>query len=291
VALYHEVAGEGKTVVLLHAGVGDSRMWNGQWDAFRRRYRTVRCDLRGWGRSPIEPGSFSNARDVIELCEQLGVERAVFVGVSMGGQVALEIAVARPELVSALVLAGASLPEHEWSAPVRAVQHEEEAALERGDTDAVIDANMRLWVAGLRRNVDEVDPDVRALVAEMLGRAIANWMPVLESAEEEHLVPDLGARLGKIACPALVLVGELDVTDIHELADVIDRGIPRTRRATIDGAAHLPQLERPEEFNRLVLDFLAEALGSPPSLLGSVSQPVDDDELIAPIEDAWDAER
>jgi pimeloyl-ACP methyl ester carboxylesterase len=116
----------------------------------------------------------------------------------------------------------------------------------------------------LRRSVGEVDPGVRALVTEMLGQALANWIPVLESVEEEHLVPDLGARLGEIACPALVLVGEEDAADIHELADAVGRGVPDTRRASIEGAAHLPQLERPEEFNRLVLDFLAEALGSPP---------------------------
>jgi pimeloyl-ACP methyl ester carboxylesterase len=124
-ALYHEVAGEGETVVLLHAGLGDSRMWDRQRHAFAARYRTVRCDMRGWGRSPIGPGSFSNAGDVLELCEELEVDRAAFVGISMGGNAALEVAVARPGLVSALVLAGTGLPGHEWSGAVRAFQREE----------------------------------------------------------------------------------------------------------------------------------------------------------------------
>jgi pimeloyl-ACP methyl ester carboxylesterase len=260
--LYREVAGDGEPVVLLHAGLGDSRMWEGQWNAFSARYRTVRCDLRGWGRSPIGPGSFSNAADVLALCGELAIERAALVGISMGGQVALELAVARPELVSALVLAGASLPGHEWSDPVRAVQDEEEAALARGDVDAAIDANLRLWLAGLRRGIDDVDPAVRELVVEMLRQAIANWLPVADSVEEELLVPDLTARLGEIACPALVLAGEEDVTDIHVIAQRLREAIPGARAATIPAAAHLPQLERPADFNELVLAFLAVTLVS-----------------------------
>jgi pimeloyl-ACP methyl ester carboxylesterase len=261
-ALYHELAGDGDTVVLLHAGLGDSRMWEGQWDAFSARYRTIRCDLRGWGRSPIEPGSFSNAADVLALCEALGVERTALVGISMGGQVALELAVARPELVSALVLAGASLPGHEWSGPVRALQDEEEAALARGDVDAAIDANLRLWLAGLRRSLGEVEPAARELVVEMLRQAIANWLPVVDSVDEELLVPDLAARLGEIACPALVLAGEEDVTDIHAIAQRLREAIPSARGATIPAAAHLPQLERPAEFNELALGFLARAFAA-----------------------------
>jgi pimeloyl-ACP methyl ester carboxylesterase len=260
--LYHDVAGEGDTVVLLHAGLGDSRMWHGQWGAFSARYRTVRCDLRGWGRSPIEPGRFSNAADVLALCEELGVDRAGFVGISMGGRVALELAVARPGLVSALVLVGASLPGHEWSGPVRAVQDEEEAALERGDIDAAIDANLRLWLAGLHRSVDDVDPAARELVADMLRQAIANWLPVVDSVEEESLVSDLGARLGEIACPALILVGDADPTDIHDIAQRLREEIPDARFATLPAAAHLPQLERPAEFNELVLGFLAETIAA-----------------------------
>ena len=190
-------------------------MWDGQWDAFAAGYRTMRCDLRGWGRSPIEPVRFSNARDVSELCAQLGIERASFVGISMGGTAALELALERPELVAALVLVGAGLPGHDWSDAVRALQAEEDEALARGDVDAAIDANLRLWLAGPNRGLDDVDAGVRSLVAEMLRQAIANWLPVLESAEEEPFAADVSGRLGEIACPVLVLVGEEDVEDIQ----------------------------------------------------------------------------
>jgi 3-oxoadipate enol-lactonase len=259
-SLYHEVAGEGEPLVLLHAGLGDSRMWDGQWEGFTAAYRTMRCDMRGWGRSPIEPGRFSNAGDVSDLCAKLGIERAAFIGNSMGGTAALELALERPELVSALVLVGSGLPGHDWSDAVRAFQAEEDEALGRGDVDAAIDANLRLWLAGPHRGLDEVDPGARSLVTEMLRQAIANWLPVLESAEEDRFAADVPGRLGEIACPVLVLVGEEDVEDMHGIAQRLAWEIPGARYATIPAAAHLPQFERPAEFNELVLGFLGEVL-------------------------------
>ena len=111
----------------------------------------MRYDLRGFGRSPLGPGRYSNAGDLVELLEQLELRSASLVGVSLGGQVALELAVARPDLVDALVLVGAGLPGHSWSPEVRVYQAEEEAALERGDIDAGVEANVRMWVDGPRR--------------------------------------------------------------------------------------------------------------------------------------------
>jgi pimeloyl-ACP methyl ester carboxylesterase len=90
-------------------------MWDPQWETYSRAHRVLRYDQRGFGRSPLEPGSFSRGRDLAELIERHGLESASLVGVSMGGRVALEVAVARPELVDALVLVGSGLPGHEWS--------------------------------------------------------------------------------------------------------------------------------------------------------------------------------
>src|SRR5881397_25842 len=113
--LYQEEAGDGSAVVLIHAGICDSRMWDPQWETFPRDHRTIRYDLRGYGRSPLTPAPFSHARDLAALLDGLGVERAALVAASFGAQVALELAVARPDLAGPLVLAGASLPGHDWS--------------------------------------------------------------------------------------------------------------------------------------------------------------------------------
>jgi 3-oxoadipate enol-lactonase len=255
--LYWEEAGKGPAVVLVHEGVCDSRMWDPQWETFPRSHRTVRYDMRGFGRSPLASGTFSNATDLIGLLEELALGPAALVGVSLGGRVALEVAVKRPDLVSALVLVGAGVPGHEWTADTLAGWAEEEAALERGDLDAAVEVNLRMWVDGPSRGPDEVAVGVRERVAEMQRRAFEIQLPVGDDASEELLVPDLSDRLGEIRAPTLVLVGELDRPDMLSLADRLAAGIPGARLATIGRAAHVPSLECPAEFDRLVLDFLA----------------------------------
>jgi len=243
-------------VVLIHAGICDSRMWDPQWETFRPSHRVLRYDMRGFGRSPVGPDSYSNAGDLIDLLEQQGVAKASLVGVSMGGRVALEVAIARPELVDALVLVGAGFPGHDWSAEMNAADEAEMAALKRGDLDAAVEVALRTWVDGPRRRPEDVDSDVRARVAEMQRRAYELQLPVWETAEEEPLVSDLSERVGEVDAPTLVLVGEEDVRDMHEIAGRLERELPNARRASIANTAHVPSMERPREFDQLVLPFL-----------------------------------
>jgi pimeloyl-ACP methyl ester carboxylesterase len=231
-------------------------MWDPQWETFRPSHRVLRYDMRGFGRSPVGPGSYSNAGDLIDLLEQQGVAKASLVGVSMGGRVALEVAIARPELVDALVLVGAGFPGHDWSAEMNAADEAEMAALKRGDLDAAIEVALRTWVDGPRRRPEDVDSDVRARVAEMQRRAYELQLPVWETAAEEPLVSDLSERVGEVDAPTLVLVGEEDVRDMHEIAGRLERELPNARRASIANTAHVPSMERPREFDQLVLPFL-----------------------------------
>ena len=250
--LHVETAGDGPAVVLVHAGVADSRMWDAQWEAFSDGFRVVRYDQRGFGRSPMPPESFSLARDLLGVLDRLEIERAALVGVSLGGRVALEVAVAAPDRVSALVLVGAGLPGHDRSEAMRQFDADEEAALDRGDLEAASDVNARFWLA------DDANDAVRGLVHAMQLRAFELQLPVEGEADEEPLVPDVADRLGEIAAPTLAAAGEKDVSDFHEIADRLAREIPGARRASIPGAAHLAPLETPDAFNALVLPFLEE---------------------------------
>jgi pimeloyl-ACP methyl ester carboxylesterase len=144
-------------------------------------------DLRGFGRSPLPPGPYAHARDVIEALDRHGLESVALVGGSLGGRVVLEVALARPELVRALVLIAPGLPGHAWSEELRREWAEEEAALEAGNLDAAVEANLRTWVDGPRRRPEDVDPQVRALVAGMQRRAFEVQLAV-EEDEEELLV-------------------------------------------------------------------------------------------------------
>jgi 3-oxoadipate enol-lactonase len=259
VDLYVDIAGDGAPVVFVHAGICDSRMWDPQWAPFTAAYQAVRLDLRGFGRSPLPPEPYSHGRDLVTVLERLGTGPVALVAASYGGGVALEVAVARPDLVAALVLADAALPGHAWSEEVRASWVEEEAALERGDLDAAVEVNLRMWVDG-RRLPGAVDPTVRQRVGEMQRRAFELQVPVGDQADEEALVPDVAVRLGEIRAPTLVVVGEEDVTDFHDIAERLAREIPDGRHVSIAAAAHLPSLERPDVFNELALGFLGQHL-------------------------------
>jgi 3-oxoadipate enol-lactonase len=252
--LYSEVAGEGPEIVLLHEGICDSRMWDSQWETYTRSNRVLRFDFRGFGRSPLEPGRFASAEDVLELMDRHGFERAGLVGVSLGGRVALEIAVAAPERVAALILVGAGLPGHDWSEEMKATWEQEETALRAGNVEEAVGIVLRTWVAGPGRDLEDADPRVRADVAEMQRRAFELQASVED--DEELLVEDLAQRLGEIQAPTLVLVGEEDVPDIQAIAERLAREIPGARFQRIANTAHVPSLERPEEFDRLVLGFL-----------------------------------
>ena len=182
-------------------------MWDAQWESWSRSYRLLRFDFRGYGRSPLEPGPFASAQDVIELLDRHGFERAALVGVSLGGRVALEVALAQPERVRALVLVGSGLPRHEWSDELKAAWEEESAAFDAGDLGTAVEVSLRTWVDGPRRRPEDVDQEVRRRVAEMQRRAYELQLPVKEE-EEELLVEDVAQRLGEIEAPTLVLTGE-----------------------------------------------------------------------------------
>jgi 3-oxoadipate enol-lactonase len=254
--LYREQAGDGPPVVLVHAGICDSRQWDPQWQTFPRSHRTIRYDMRGFGRSALSAGDFSHARDLIDLLDELELERAALVGNSQGGQTTLEVAVAQPERVERLVLVAPGLPGFEWSEETRAGWSEEGAAFERGDLDAATEVAVEMWVVGPRRVAEEVDPGVLERTREMQRRAFEHWLAVGEAADEGLLVPDVAERLGEVRAATLVVTGEEDRDEMQAIADRLAAEIPNARRASISGAAHVPSLERPEELDRLVLDFL-----------------------------------
>jgi 3-oxoadipate enol-lactonase len=255
--LYVEQAGSGSPVVLLHEGIGDSRMWEPQWGPYSERFHVVRYDMRGFGQSPPAVGTYSLSGDLAALLDELKLGPAALVGMSLGGAIALETTIARPDLVSRLVVAGPGLRGFEMNEETKAGWEEEEAALERGDDDEAVEINMRMWVDGPSRTPDQVDQELRRKMADMQRRAIDIWREAGEEGEHQALVEGWGERLGEISVPTLVLVGDLDRPEMIQIADKLEAEIPNARRETIVGAAHVTNMEQPEQFDRLVLEFLA----------------------------------
>lgn len=257
--LFFEVAGTGSPVVLIHSGITDSRSWDPQLAAFAARHRVLRYDLRGMGRSDLGHGSYSNVDDLVTLMDAVGFERAALVGVSMGGALALDMALEHPDRVTALVLVGAGISGRQPPEAFKAQMDEIDALYERGLIDQVVERELEVWLYGKGRTATDVDPAIREAVREM-DRNTTERFPA--DAKPGRIDPPAIERLNEVQVPTLVMVGDLDVDHVHETADVLSGRIVGARLAVMQGVAHVPNMERPEEFNRLVLDFLSEGFPS-----------------------------
>jgi 3-oxoadipate enol-lactonase len=256
--LYYEVAGSGKAIVLVHAGIADHRMWDDQFVLFAEHYQVIRFDQRGFGESSAAAGPLAFYDDLFLLLGRLGVTRSVVIGASLGGKTAIDLALSHPTMVEALVLVGSGLGGQEWSPPTpveEALFSQVEEAEKAGDYAAVNEMEVHIWVDGPERNPEAVHSDVRARVREM------NWQTLLRHDENEQgkpraLEPPACERLGEIRVPTLVLIGDQDVSAIQAIAEKLATTIPGARKIVLPNTAHVPNMEQPEEFNRLVLDFL-----------------------------------
>lgn len=251
-------AGSGQPVVLLHAGIADRRMWEPQLRFFAGEYRVIRYDLRGFGETPLVPGPFSLRADLRDLLERLEAVPAVVAGSSFGGKTALEAVLQYPEIARALVLVGAPLGGYDWGAELAADEAEIEAAFTAGDFERAAAVDLRLWVDGPSRTDTDLDPAFRER-ARRLARHVYE-VAVDVDARPEPLEPPAVGRLREVKVPTLVVVGEQDQPAMREMARVMAAGIPNARHVSIPNSAHLPSLERPEVFNHVLGQFLAEVI-------------------------------
>jgi len=250
----YDVAGSGPPVLLLHAGIGDRRMWDAQVPVFAEHFTVVRFDARGFGETRKPDAPFSPYADAIGLLDHLGIPRAHFVGVSMGSQTAIEAAVGAPERVSALV-AVAARTGTPVSPALRAGWDRVNELYEAGDIAGAVEYELRMWVDGPDREPHEVDPEMRERVREMNA---ALFVRDDVDGEEIPLDPPAAERLAEISAPTLIVYGDKDVVDVRDAAEPLAAAIPGARLVVISDAAHLPQMERPELFNEIVLEFLRE---------------------------------
>jgi 3-oxoadipate enol-lactonase len=246
--LHYDVAGTGPPLVLLHGGLWDGRLWDDQMEAFVARFRTVRPDFRGFGRSDPAEREFNLTEDLVTVLDEEGIDRAAVVGLSLGGYVALDIALARPDRVSRLVLVGAGVTGFDdWSDRIQRHREQTDAAVKGGDLAEAMELDLGLWCP-LRSGDDERQ---RRIARENLNAPLAEELA--DVFEQEAI-----GRLGEIRVPTLVLVGDRDVPEMLQLAEILTTGIPGARKVVLEDADHIPNVRKPKEFNELVLGFLEE---------------------------------
>lgn len=251
--LHCEVSGSGEAVLLIHGMALDLRMWDDQVDALAARYRVVRVDLLGFGRSAAVSGPYSNGALLKETLDVLGIARAHVVGLSMGGRIAAELVQWHPEAVKSLVLVDADVtgvPFRTLGATLGPIF----AAGKSGDVAAAKRMFLEHAIFAPARRIPRVAARLQRMADEYSGWHFAN----MGSGLERRPALKTGDALESFRLPVLALVGELDAPDFHDVADAVAARVPGARKQVLSGVGHMPNMENPASFNAALSAFLAD---------------------------------
>ncbi|MQW78006.1 alpha/beta fold hydrolase [Nocardioides sp. dk4132] len=260
--LAYTEAGSGELVVLLHAGYVDHTMWEREITHLARRCKVVAPDARTHGCSSTATAPFRHCDDVAALVRHLDAGPAILVGISMGASAALETAIEHPDCVRGVVISGAGTGEPSFEDPwsLKLLGRLERAIAEM-DPPAWIEAELE-FAAGPRRNLAAMDPGIVARL-RVMHEHFASTHVVVPGVTPPTPVAESWSRLGMVTVPVLGIVGEEDSADHHRMTRRAVTAVRDGRGvATIAGAGHYPNLERPEQWAQIVDAFLAD-LGIP----------------------------
>ncbi|MHB9756253.1 alpha/beta fold hydrolase [Streptomyces sp. BYX5S] len=246
--------GTGRPLVLLHGGFLDHHMWDDQIPALASEHRVIAPDARGHGRSPNAGEPFRHTDDLAALLRHLDTGPAVLVGVSMGASTAVDTALEHPELVSGLVISGAGTSEPYFTDPwTTGIWATWQAAMAAGDVAGAVEA-FTVFGAGPHRDLDDLDPGVvqrlRAMTWSTMTKHTADepdWRVPLQNTWE---------RAAAITVPVRAINGAVDSPDHIGMAERLTGSVADGRAVSLADAAHYPNMERPDAFNRALTDFL-----------------------------------
>jgi pimeloyl-ACP methyl ester carboxylesterase len=244
--LWYDEAGDGQAVLLLHGGLGDSGLWEPVVPFLAERFRTIRTDLRFFGRSTGPAAPWSWEEDVVGVLDELGLERVALVGLSLGGKVAFDVAVAHPERLWALAGVAPGLGGHDGGAYTEEHEARYEAAEDK--LEAMMEIDFEVWAPlGADDRIRE------------LWRATPDANPLPDGVEP--LAPaglPARERLGEMAVQTLVVTATHDPPGFREIGPLVARAAPNARHVELD-SDHYLTLREPELLSGLLLDFLSAA--------------------------------
>jgi pimeloyl-ACP methyl ester carboxylesterase len=239
-------------LVALHAGVADSRSWSTTFDLLEGMPTLVAYDRRGYGASALPDAAYDPLDDLVHVLNQLAATRVWLLGNSVGGRLALDLAVTRPERVAGLILLSPGVrgaPEKQFDETTALLLHAGGRAFEAGDLATAAAVEAKIWLDGPGAAEGRVAGATRELALEMNAIALAS------ETERERLERDPGVRtwerLERLTAPVVVACGLLDVPAVIAEGRAIADRIPGARFAEFEDTAHLPSLEAPERVAEL----------------------------------------
>jgi pimeloyl-ACP methyl ester carboxylesterase len=248
--LYYETAGQGTPVVLIHGGQMDRRMWDRQFAELAKNYQAIRYDVRGYGKSDSPTRPYADEEDLESLLDYLKVDKVHLVGLSLGGRISIDFALRYPQRVRSLVLVGPGLSGFQWSKEAEKSFAEMLHVIQMQGPDKAAEMWLRdPYMAPAMKN-PAIAPRLRELALDntrawLMNDALGRW-----------LEPRAATRLKDIKGPTLVVVGDQDVPDIQQIVKKIAAEVPSAKKLTIAGAGHIVNMEKPEEFDRALFDWL-----------------------------------
>lgn len=248
--IYYQTAGSGPWVVLIHGGLVDRRLWDDQFRQFAKHFSVLRYDLRGYGRSQFPDKEFSHIDDLYALLRSLRIKTASLVGLSVGGNIAMEFALAHPDMTEKLVLVASSLlgSKVPRSAANTAVY---ETAEKKGMMPAV-----EMWLENPLFATGRWDPKYVKRIRRMLIDNYKYWGPTPEPIPEVWPTPPTAEKISTIKAPTLIIVGDQDAENIRQIADILSRDIAGSKKVIMNNVSHHLNMEKPTEFNGIVINFL-----------------------------------
>jgi pimeloyl-ACP methyl ester carboxylesterase len=258
--LYYECAGEGRPFVMIHAGVADNRQWENEFVHFAQHYRVVRFDMRGYGASEPVAGDFSHLADLTALLEYLHIDDPmILMGCSMGGGIAMDFALAHPAKVHALIMVGSGPSGLQLDVPIQARLRLRYLvgifARRLRAFDWMAELDTKTWFDGIGRTSAQVDQVMRKLAYDMSRRAVVHESKKLGKRLRDSDTP-AAKHLGSLRIPVLVIVGVHDLPYLLAAAEHMAQHIPSVQKVLMQDAAHLPNMDQPAEFRRVVETFL-----------------------------------
>jgi 3-oxoadipate enol-lactonase len=251
--LYYEISGSGPNIVFLHGNPLDLHMWDKNADVFTEQYSVLRFDFRGFGRSGNPgPEGYSHAEDLKAMLDYLDIKESIIAGLSMGGGAAVNFTILYPEMTRALIAIDSSLGGFKYSREfMDSLSSLPETAREKGVQTARKEM-LKLPIFQPAMKHEQISKEITAMLNNYSGW---HW---LNRDTGKPLNPPAIERLGEINCPALIIVGEYDTRDFHGIADTFAEKIPNAKKVVIERTGHLVNMESPEEFNKIVFNFLKD---------------------------------
>lgn len=242
--------GAGQAVLMLHAGIADSRMWQPQFEGLGQQHFCLAPDLRGYGQSPLPDIPFSYLADIERVLEHFEINRCWLVGASFGSSLAVKFCLKHPERVAGMVLIAPTLDGFKPSPLIENFWQQESELLARGDLAAATELNLKLWFDGPARSTDQVDAGLRQQVGVMQLAALEQPEPARVELLDES-VADLH-EYAAIEQKTVLIVGAEDVPAVLDHAQALLGILPHARLERLSRAGHMVSMERAERVNQIL---------------------------------------